>query len=427
VNDDELTDRLRRTLEDEASRVEPPPDAWEDFQRRAPAPRSPRRPWVLGAPLAALGIAAAVIALVAVNNPSSHKSTAVQTPTAALTAPPSTAAGAGTPAAGGAAGTPTTSPSPGASTYAPVLAGFQPQSVTFVSPEEGFVLGGTSIARTTDAGRTWSSLPVPAGWKVSELRFADADDGWAWGTQLWSTHDGGRSWHQLVVPGGQGGVYELEAAAGMVHMVVFDGQAFRVATAPVTSDTFTLSLGAPSVPVGGGPVPTIQLVLQGRTGWLVEVDRTVIGGLQLVGGQWQQWTPPCGGTNGPAVLAASSPTEVVAACDQGVWGPATPMGERLWVSHDGGATWTDTGAIPVQGPQAIAAASPTAVVVGTEATFDGGRSWVPVLPVNGDEVADLGFTTPSQGVVVLQAHGQAGILEMTHDGGHTWQEVRFSS
>ncbi|HVM65282.1 MAG TPA: hypothetical protein VMU14_10500 [Acidimicrobiales bacterium] len=423
MNDDELIDRLRRTLQDEASRVEAPPGAWEEFERRAPAPRPSRRPWVLGAPVAALGIAAAVIALVAVNNPGAHKATNVQTPATAFSAPTSTAAGARAPgasASAGAAATPSTTPAPGATTYAPALAALQPQSVTFMSAQEGFVLGSSSIARTTDGGRSWSALPTPAGWDVRELRFANASDGWAWGAQLWSTHDGGRTWHRLVVPGGQGGVYALEAAAGTVHMVVFDGQAFRVATAPVASDAFTLSLGAPSVPVGGGPVPTIQLVLEGRTGWLVEVDRTVVGGLQLVGGQWQPWTPPCTGANGPAVLAASSPTELVAACDQGVWGPATPMGERLWVSHDGGATWTDSGGVPVTGPQAIATASPTVVVAGTEATFDGGATWSTVLPSGAED--DLGFTTTAQGVAIVQR-----ALLMTRDSGHTWQEVRFSS
>jgi hypothetical protein len=423
MNDDELTDRLRRTLQDEAAQVHAPADAWERFQRRAPAPHG-RRPWALAAPVAALGLAAAVIALVAVNTGGSHKGTQVQTGTAAAAppttaTPPTTAALAPVSTAAAASGAASPPPTADAAPSANLPA-VQPQSVTFVSPSVGFVLGASTLARTSDAGRTWSALPVPGGWKVSELRFANADDGWAWGAQLWATHDGGHTWHQLVVPGGQGGVYALEAAAGTVHMVVFDGQAFRVATAPVHSDAFSLSLGAPSIPVGGGPVPTIQLVLQGRTGWVVEVDRTVVGGLQLVNGAWQPWTPPCVGTNGPAVLAASSPTELVAACDQGVWGPATPMGERLWASHDGGATWADTGSVPVQGPQALAAASPTVLVAGTEATFDGGATWTTVLPTGAEN--DVGFTTSSQGVAIVQRS-----LLMTRDGGHSWQEVRFSS
>jgi photosystem II stability/assembly factor-like uncharacterized protein len=454
MNDDELIDRLRQTLQDEASQVSSPPDAWEQFQRRAEAApnRARRPPWVLAAPIGVLGLAAAIIAAVVVNTTGSSSKTKIHTAAApstemsaagsATTVAPGSGPGASPGPAAGAAATPGAGPPEG-----PVPAGFEAGSVTFVSPAEGFVLGSapcakppcTSIARTTDGGRTWVGIPAPvapygsAGLTgVSELRFANANDGWAWGPDLWSTHDGGRTWHQLTVPGGAGRVYALEAAAGTVHMAVFDGQAFRVATAPVGCDTFAVGLSSASVPVGGGPVPTIQLVLAGRTGWMLEVDRTVIGGLTLVNGTWRPWTPPCLDANGPAMLAASSPTELVAACDQGVWGPATPTGEQLWVSHNGGAAFTDAGAVPGGDAQAVASPSPGTIIVADqsgvlEATFDGGRSWSPVLrPAAGQQVADLGFTTTSQGVVVLHAPGQAGLLMMSNDGGRTWHGLRFS-
>src|SRR5579871_2265423 len=449
MNDDELADRLRATLRDEASTVHEAPDAWERFQERtAHAPHAPdRRRWLLAAPVAAVAVAAAVIAVVVVNSgPSRGRKTEVATATTAASAV--TSAGASSPttaaASASATGPAVTSAGAGRPAGGPVPAGFHPTSVTFVSANEGFVLGSapcasapcTSLLRTVDGGRTWVGVPAPRSANVSEVRFANGVDGWAWGPELWVTHDGALTWHQLTVPGADGRVYDLEAAAGTVHMAVFEGRSFEVATAAVRSDVFTLSSVAASVLVGGGPVPTVQLVLQGSTGWMIEVDRTVVGGLRLVNGVWQQWTPPCFDANGTAVLAASSATELVAACDQGVWGPATPMGERLWVSHDGGSTWTDVGPVPVVPHAEVVASSGGAVAVagapegaGGEqvmTTFDGGRSWTYAVRVNTVMSArDLGFTTTSQGVVVLTESGQPGQLWMTRDGGHTWAEVRF--
>ncbi|HZQ59280.1 MAG TPA: hypothetical protein VFA84_14670 [Acidimicrobiales bacterium] len=444
MNDDELIDRLRRTLRDEATQVHAPPDGWERFQRRAAGASPARSRWVVAAPVAALGLAAAIVAAVLVtsNGTSTTKGrTELATPAArpATTAAASASATTAAAAAGNAGAA--AAPAPTAPTFAPsasaanVPPGFTPRSVTFVSPTEGFVLGASAVAHTVDAGRTWTALPALPHAKVSELRFANAHDGWAWGPELWATHDGGHSWHQLTVPGGEGGVYALEAAAGAVHMVVFDGQAFRVATAPVASDAFSVSLGAAAIPVGAGPVPTVQLVLQGRTGWAIEVDRTVVGGLRLVDGAWQPWTPPCLTGNGPAVIAASSATEVVAACDEGVWGPAPQTGERLWVSHDGGATFTGAGPIP--GGHALAVASPSAGTIvaavqaagpaALEATFDAGATWSQVSTAAGVDAADLGFTTATQGVVVFRTPaGDGGTLQITRDGGRTWREVAFS-
>ena len=102
-------------------------------------------------------------------------------------------------------------------------ADFQPRSVTFASPTEGWVLGSTAcasgrcavIAHTLDAGRTWSRINAPnttvdadarqIGAGVSALRFADRLDGWAYGPDLWATHDGGTTWTQVNLSGITGG------------------------------------------------------------------------------------------------------------------------------------------------------------------------------------------------------------------------------
>jgi len=68
MNDDELIDRLRRTLREEATQVHAPPDGWERFQRRAAGASPARSRWVVAAPVAALGLAAAIVAAVLVTS-----------------------------------------------------------------------------------------------------------------------------------------------------------------------------------------------------------------------------------------------------------------------------------------------------------------------------------------------------------------------
>jgi len=328
------------------------------------------------------------------------------------------------------------------------LLGLSPTSVTFVSADVGWVLGTgacpgfpcAAIARTADRGRTWALVPAPdtqtfpgprqdaAG--ISGLRFADADNGWAFGPDLWATHDGGTTWARLTIPGLAAGtsVAALETAGGAVHAVLLDGGDYRVASSPVGADHFRLS--PVRVPVGAGPVPAVQLVLSGAAGWLLENDRTVVAGARLVNGAWVTWQPPCADVVGPAFLAASGPTELAAACDVGLWG--TPAGDHLYVSHDGGSTFVASGTpVPLQMAAHVAAASRSVIVVagsdstGTVlvATFDGARTWTVVARLGAVTIRDLGFTTADQGVVVATpADGPAGLL-VTRDGGRTWSAV----
>jgi photosystem II stability/assembly factor-like uncharacterized protein len=340
------------------------------------------------------------------------------------------------------------SPSPAAEPGAVPALGLIPASVTFVSANDGWVLGKATcasgqcaaIARTADGGRTWVAVQAPdapifpspsdVSPGISELRFADAHNGWAFGPDLWSTHDGGTTWVRQTIPGVPAGpnVAALETAGGTVYAVVFDGGAYRVESSPVGSDAWALA--ALRVPVGAGPVPTIQVILQGGAGWLLENDRTVVAGARLVNGSWVTWQPPCATVVGPAFLAASGPKDLAAACDVGLW--SNPTGEHLFLSHDGGLTFTESAtAVPLTMGAMAAAASPSVIVVGGSdgtgailvATFDAGKSWSVVARLGSVQIANLGFTTATQGVVVAAAANGPATLMMTRDGGHTWSPV----
>jgi hypothetical protein len=273
-------------------------------------------------------------------------------------------------------------------------------------------------------------------------------DGWVYTTnpsRLWSTHDGGASWHQVVVPGltPEASIVGMEAAAGHVDVAIVPDYATTVhlEVSPVARDAWSdMDSG---VPTGAGPVPSTQLVLQQSRGWLLQNDRTVVGGFELnPAGRWTAWTPPCQTANGSAALTASRPSNLVAVCSEGVWGPARnlPAGAGtaspstwLFQSSDGGASFGAVGPVPLAaGSQVVASPAPSTVVVGGSspalyATFDGGHTWQTVYQgTPGSGWSYLGFTTLTQGVAITSPPSGRAAMLMTRDGGHSWAPVSFA-
>src|SRR5436309_13709418 len=97
-----------------------------------------------------------------------------------------------------------------------IPAGFRAQSLSWVSEEQGWILGSsscgsstcTTVIGTTDGGDTWrrlgtldAPLTLEEASGVTEIRFADGLHGWAFEPALWATSDGGKTWQQEVPPG----------------------------------------------------------------------------------------------------------------------------------------------------------------------------------------------------------------------------------
>jgi photosystem II stability/assembly factor-like uncharacterized protein len=319
-----------------------------------------------------------------------------------------------------------------------------------VSLTTGWVLGGgtcgaspcVQVWRTDDGGRTWTDVPVPpapaplaTNAEIRPLiRFANRNDGWvAASGKLWATHDGGAHWNEQSITS----VYALEASAGSVHAIVprsgENGFGFLVATSPVHTDAWRLS--ATEVDHGAGPAARAQLVLHGRSGWLVIVNRALVGGARLQNGEWVTWKAPCEGDGTPVELAASTASDLVAFCLDGTWNDRPP-GQRIFVSTDGGSSSRPVQpAPPFRDAYAVAAATPAIWVVGSaetaaggdpiavlRRTADGGRTWKTVH--RGAEQSgwiDVGFTNSEQGVAINE--GEVDRLFMTFDGGQTWGPV----
>jgi hypothetical protein len=325
--------------------------------------------------------------------------------------------------------------------------------VTFVSLEMAWALGdapcagGTCLAlrRTVDGGRSWTnanppptsfSLASPVNRGVSQIRFADPLDGWAFGPDLWSTHDGGAQWTKSSLTY----VGALEAGAGRVHAASIDGPtngSYNIETSVTSRDAWVRT---GSLQLGAGPVPAPDLVLQGSTGWAVENDREVIDGARLVAGRWEAWHAPCATTGGTAVVSAPTALSLVAICEQGVWGPSGYGGSpavRAYFSGNGGATFFLGGVVPTGEPSGSGdvVASPAPGVAVTDVltnsqdelieTFNSGASWKVVASApESMPFTYLGFTSSAQGVAI-ESGSATSVLLMTFDGGRVWSPVRF--
>ena len=382
---------------------------------------------------AALSLLALAALLVACGGTTTHPTPTSGTATASASPSPVASASASATAAPS-----TPAPTP--------IAGFEAASVTFVSSQDGWVLGtvggSLALARTQDGGTTWISVPPPptgfytgsGSTGVSGIRFANQQDGWAYGYDLFATQNGGASWTQVTLPGlnasfGATPIQELETSAGSVDAVITGTSGFLIDTAALGSSSWTTS--PTTVAYGAGPVPDAQLVLQGSSGWVVENDRVVAGGARLQSGSWSTWTPPCTATGGPAVLAPSSAANLFAVCSQGIWASG-PVSVRAYVSTTAGSSFTELAtALPAACQGSSALASPTTSVAaagcGGEivATFNGGGSWGTVFTGSGNtSISYIGFTTSSQGVAIeASLTSSTGLLVMTRDGGHTWAAV----
>lgn len=372
---------------------------------------------------------------------SSSASTSGATP-AGSTTPPSTTpsatppAGAGLPAGG------------------PVPPGFTPVSATFVSATQGWVLGTapctgvvcTSVLRTRDGGHSWQGIPAPSATlgqpdsgrngDVSVVRFATARDGWAGVGRLYSTHDGGSTWQLRQLGPASSVVSNIETGGGYVFATVdgcpSQGGNSCAASVQVYASRTGLDQWRAVSPAFGGGSGAAGLVVHGAT-WYLPTPTGISIGTGFTAPR--RVSSPCAADGRPVrprpVLAVADASHLDALCV----GPGAAGSARwqLYGTVDGARTWVRAGgpylgyssvtgiADSTRGVLLVAAASGASAVFRT--TDDGvsfQRASV-IAPGGGVPWADLGFTTPTQAVVVSLDHG----LYLSQDAGATFQPVAF--
>jgi hypothetical protein len=438
-------DDLDSWLDGRIDPLPPPPGTFELIKRRARRRKYRRLAVTAGA--AAAIVAAAVTVPQVVNLPVLNPTTGTVAANGHRSTP-TPSAGASTASS---SETPLLSPAP-----APVPANFQPTSVTFIGTDTGWVIGQagtpghcatqycTSMARTDDAGRTWIGVhaplagPADGATGVSQVRFLNLDDGWAFGPELFATHDGGQTWSPVVTNGLR--VTDLETVGDRAFALFasctgtgagFAAQctSYTLYSSPASADDWT-PVGPSTSGLTGGAA---SLVLTGTRGYLLAPNQVLYAGPVDGSAPWQEVAPlPCvtgtaqaDGQPADAMLGAMDASDLVLACTP----PAVPGGlqkKLVYTSANGGASWQQVAVAPAAGVATSVAATPTeTVVLGTTAGIDllaaGSTTWqqASVIAAPSGGFSYVGMTTDSQGVAV-PADPTLEAVWFTYDGGKTW-------
>jgi hypothetical protein len=343
---------------------------------------------------------------------------------------------------------------------------FRPTSVTFVGTGNGLVgavIGQagppcatadcTSLAGTSDYGKNWYGVsapfaPGPTGdVGVSQLRFANIKDGWAFGPALYETTGGGWPWQPVNTAGQR--VIDLEASgqdalaifatcAGTGTYYASDCTSFALYQGSAGSTTFTpVAVPAGYQHMSAAPPSTAELVIAAGTGYLLTPTGAVLSG-PATGGAWsREGQAPCAptvaaSTDTPdgALLAANSQQLMLTCPAQ----PGVAGGQFALYTSATGASWQLVGPVPVSGtPTSLATAASGQVVLATTAgvyySTDGGTTWQ-TASIGGSAPAGgfsyVGMTNQSQGVAV-PADADLGEVYVTADGGGTWNPSPIES
>ena len=341
----------------------------------------------------------------------------------------------------------------------PVPVNFAATSVTFVSQGTGWVIGQagipgqcatqycTSVARTDDGGRHWYGVPAPhigppdGSTGVSQIRFLEGVNGWAFGPALWATHNSGRNW--TAVPLGGRRVLSLETVGGEAFAVLArctgTGAQFAAGctrfwlySAPARSDNWTQVPGTGSISVPAGPASSATIVLAGTQGYWFAPDGRLLSGLVTQGASWSPvgtsalpcapGAPQPDGRPSEGQLAASGPRDLALACPGGAQ-PGGVRQEIISVSSDGGQSWHQQGVLNVDGAATSLAADGGVMALATthciDVSADGGLTWRTAQRRPAGGFSYVGLTSSSQGVAVPVETSHHAVW-FTYNAGQTW-------
>jgi photosystem II stability/assembly factor-like uncharacterized protein len=347
------------------------------------------------------------------------------------------AAGAGTALAQPASGSP------------PPPAGFEADSASFVSAQNGFVLGSRDCGRlpcwamiegTTNGAKTWAKVHAPAikldapgvgpspATSVSTIRFENSSDGWLFNPGLWQTTDGGAHWTRIKLPG------------NVVDVAASDGTAFAIAV-PVDAGYYQAKLYESTA--GGawtlvkGVWPALDLTVSGSSVWVgVAPDMSTS---TNSGASWTKLSFRCPADYPAAsAIAAASPADVAIACsNQGDPQPGFSYKE-VFTSSNGGRSFHVEGNPPIQG-QVIQLAMPTGnpkIITMTAASgasyffrsTNGGETWSKTVYFDGGlYFRDLEYVSGTTGYVIHFSGGPVlaysdGLMKTVNEG-KNWTAV----
>ncbi len=344
-------------------------------------------------------------------------------------------------------GTPTTGT--GTLTGGPVPAGTEATSVTFISPTTAFVLGTapcdvqpcSAILETADRGAHWVGLPAPRenvsyylGNGLWGLRFADARNGYAFGQGLWETPDGSESWQKATAPAPT--VLSLEA--------IQDRELVAVAQSCHPGVGCGHQIGVYHEPIGGSwsAVASIHTYFNDASISVHGPHVWVLAGLNLYvstdgGSSFRTESQPCPSRLSQPGSVSDDGAHVYMLCSGN--GAAGSTQKYVYRSAGPDSPWSLVGRPPAAGDGGeISAGSDSSILIATYSgasllyrSTDGGHTWRTALREDdgGAGWSDLGFTTPTDAVVVhgpaLAGSQRPGKVLLSSDGGLSWQAAGF--
>jgi hypothetical protein len=319
------------------------------------------------------------------------------------------------------------------------------------------------MARTDNAGRTWTGVPAPVtgapdgATGVSQVRFLNLQDGWAFGPELWVTHTGGQTWTQVDTQGLR--VTDLETvgsrAFALFASCTGSGQAFAAGctsftlySSPASGGGFTpvgaATTGLTDSTADGTASEAASLVLTGSRGYLLAPNGALYAGPVTGSAAWPRvgalvssctvGPPQLGGQPWQALLGAVNAKELFVACTSADGSSSGTQNKQIFSSPNGGISWLALARAPAAGVAYSLAASPSGtVVLGTDRGIDvlpaGAITWQTATLVGSGPAGGFGYvgmTTDAQGVA-LPADPSAGTVWFTLDGGQSWKPSHLNS
>ena len=345
---------------------------------------------------------------------------------------------------------------PGAS----VPAGFEANSVTWLSAQRGWVLGAAACGKnacaevigTTDAAMTWRLIgtvgaPIAEfGGRpgITEIRFATPAVGWAFGTYLFRTSTGGKFWARVPIPGGGKQVLALAAGPTQTYAVV-TGCAWGAGICPRPLSFWRIPTGGRGgwtrIPLRLPPNDGADVAVFGATVYVLD-EQLQFGRPDLFyastdGRHFTARPAPCNHAKDLALIQAvpMSADRVALLCD-GNPGFSKAV-KTVYVSADTSKTDTYAGQMGLFGIQAQLAASPSGNLA-VASTSNGSfiyindthkQAWTMVEGI-GDGGAgwnDITYVTNSQAWVVYRPADSSGTGQLwaTHDAGLHWSIAKL--
>ena len=345
---------------------------------------------------------------------------------------------------------------PGAS----VPAGFEANSVTWLSAQRGWVLGAAACGKnacaevigTTDAAMTWRLIgtvgaPIAEfGGRpgITEIRFATPAVGWAFGTYLFRTSTGGKFWARVPIPGGGKQVLALAAGPTQTYAVV-TGCAWGAGICPRPLSFWRIPTGGRGgwtrIPLRLPPNDGADVAVFGATVYVLDEQlqfgRPDVFYASTDGRHFTARPAPCNHAKDLALIQAvpMSADRVAMLCD-GNPGFSKAV-KTVYVSADTGKTDTYAGQMGLFGIQAQLAASPSGNLA-VASTSNGSfiyindthkQAWTMVEGI-GDGGAgwnDITYVTNSQAWVVYRPADSSGTGQLwaTHDAGKHWSIAKL--